>query len=48
MCDGIANGDESEPVNEGKAIGGVGADHSIICDRIWEKVHCRAHNDFYV
>ena len=23
MCDGIANGDEAEPVNEGKNIGGV-------------------------
>ena len=26
MCDGIANGDEAEPVNEGKGIGGGGAD----------------------
>ena len=26
MCDGIAYGDEAEPVNEGKDIGGGGAD----------------------
>ena len=26
MCDGIANGDKAEPVNEGKDIGGGGAD----------------------
>ena len=26
MCGGIANGDEAEPVNEGKGIGGCGAD----------------------
>ena len=26
MCDGIANGDEAEPVNEGKDIGGGGPD----------------------
>ena len=26
VCDGIANGDEAEPVNEGKGIGGGGAD----------------------
>ena len=26
MCDGIANGDEAEPVNEGKGIRGGGAD----------------------
>ena len=26
MCDGIANGDEAEQVNEGKGIGGGGAD----------------------
>ena len=26
MCDGIANGDEAELVNEGKGIGGGGAD----------------------
>ena len=32
MCDGIANGDEAEPVNEGKVIGGGGADpkHTIL------------------
>ena len=26
MCDGIANSDEAEQVNEGKGIGGGGAD----------------------
>ena len=26
MCDEIANGDEAKPVNEGKGIGGSGAD----------------------
>ena len=26
MCDGMATGDDAEPVNEGKGIGGGGAD----------------------
>ena len=37
MCDGIANGDKAEPVNEGKDIGGGGADpiasNSIITEK---------------